>query len=846
MRRLVRSLPWPHRRSSDGGLHTLRLLTGVAVAAGLIIAAGVPSLNAQKGSPGARSRAHREAPPGIIVAPNPRLQQAPADPPAVGGVWTQLNNLPPVAVDNCLLMTDASVLCHEHAGLRWYRLTPSNTGTYQTGTWALDSTMQAGYAPLYFASAVLADGNVIVEGGEYNCASGSCTSNWGTQGSFYNASTHTWTAVNPPSVNGTPWTSIGDAQSVVLADGTFMLADCCSGKAAYFNEATLTWTPVSGHQIDNYHDEENWTLLPDRRVLTVDAWPAGSTLSEVYDPVTQQWSSAGNTPVLLTDNNRSNASYEQGPGVLRPNGTVVYFGANYGGAGHTAIYNSTTGTWTTGPDYSGSDNAADAPAALLPNGNVLSQASPGIFGTPSHWYEVDYSTGALTSVTAPSYSFAASSYYGQMLVLPTGQILQTEFSNDIRLYSPTGTYQASWQPTIASVASTLAPGSSYVISGTQFNGLSQGAAYGDDWQSATNYPIVRITNTATGHVFFARTHNHSSMGVATAGQSVSTTFDVPASIETGASTIEVVANGIPSVKTNITVQSATAPGPFSKLSPANGATGQGLSVTLSWGASANASSYAYCIDTVNNTTCDTNWISAGSATNAQVSGLSVGTTYYWLVRATNNNGSTDANAGAWWSLTTASLPGTFNKTAPANGATTQALSPTLTWGASTGAASYEYCVDTVNDDACNTSWTSVASSSAALSGLVVNTTYYWQVRAKNNVGTTDANAGTAWWSFNTQAQTVPGAFNKTSPSNNATSQASKNLTVSWGASSGAASYEYCVGTAINSCTWISTGTTRSAKVNLSGRTAYYWQVRARNTAGTTDANAAAWWTFRTK
>jgi hypothetical protein len=97
-------------------------------------------------------------------------------------------------------------------------------------------------------------------------------------------------------------------------------------------------------------------------------------------------------------------------------------------------------------------------------------------------------------------------------------------------------------------------GSTYKISGTQFNGLSQGAMYNDDFQDATNYPLVRLTNQATGHVFYARTHNHSSMGVATGSRVVSTRFDVPAAAETGTTTLEVVANGIPSTPVTVTVQ----------------------------------------------------------------------------------------------------------------------------------------------------------------------------------------------------------------------------------------------------------------------------------------------------
>jgi hypothetical protein len=65
---------------------------------------------------------------------------------------------------------------------------------------------------------------------------------------------------------------------------------------------------------------------------------------------------------------------------------------------------------------------------------------------------------------------------------------------------------------------------------------------------------VRITNNGTGHVFYCRTHDHSSMGVATGSKTITTNFDVPSGMETGASQIEVVANGIPSTSVAVTVQ----------------------------------------------------------------------------------------------------------------------------------------------------------------------------------------------------------------------------------------------------------------------------------------------------
>jgi len=89
-----------------------------------------------------------------------------------------------------------------------------------------------------------------------------------------------------------------------------------------------------------------------------------------------------------------------------------------------------------------------------------------------------------------------------MLVLPTGQILLTDFF-EVDIYTPTGTYDPSWAPRIRKAPRPVSPGGSYIISGHKFNGLSQAAAFGDDAQSATNYPLVCITNRATGQVFTA-------------------------------------------------------------------------------------------------------------------------------------------------------------------------------------------------------------------------------------------------------------------------------------------------------------------------------------------------------
>jgi hypothetical protein len=125
---------------------------------------------------------------------------------------------------------------------------------------------------------------------------------------------------------------------------------------------------------------------------------------------------------------------------------------------------------------------------------------------------------------------------------------------DAEIYTAKGKYKKSWAPKITTAPTSVTRGSTYKISGKQFNGLTHGAAYGDDAQMASSYPLVRITNTASGHVFYARTHDHSTMGVATGNKIVSTNFDVPSGMETGASSLVVVANGIPSTAVAVTVQ----------------------------------------------------------------------------------------------------------------------------------------------------------------------------------------------------------------------------------------------------------------------------------------------------
>lgn len=470
--------------------------------------------------------------------------------------WVPLANQPNtnLGLGNPLLLTDGTVILHQACGPQWWRLTPDAYGSYVNGTWKMTASMPSGYAPLYFGSAVLPDGRVMMAGGEYNATNGNCQPVWTNQAAIYDPKINKWTMVPPPA----GWANIGDAQSVVLPDGTYMQADCCTTQSALLDATTLTWT-ITGVGKKDVNDEEGWTLLPDGTVLTVDAYVfdyhKNGKRYEIYHPSTGKWTAPGSTPVQLWDSypSANAASYELGPGVLRPDGTVFYLGANGapGQSGHTATYDTTTKTWSAGPDIPDGMDAADGPAALLPGGSVLFQASPGIFNTGSKFFTWDgakFHDVTHGNTDAPN----ISSYWGNMLLLPTGEVLYTDFGN-VWVFQNGGNPKAAWRPQILSVPTTVSRGQTYVVSGLSFNGFSQGAAYGDDIQGATNYPLVQITNRESGQVYYARTHDHSTMGIAYTS-TASTNFDVPRKIETGLSDLRVVANGIASLPVAVNVQ----------------------------------------------------------------------------------------------------------------------------------------------------------------------------------------------------------------------------------------------------------------------------------------------------
>ncbi len=461
------------------------------------------------------------------------------------GNWKTLAKQPTFGVGTMLLLTDGTVMCQNSGKPDWWKLTPDSSGDYIHGTWSKLASMTN--APLYFASAVLKDGRVFVAGGEYN--NGKQVDLLAAE--IYDPLANTWTSLpTPPG-----WKNIGDAPCCVLPDGKLLLGSISDTRTAIYDPVTNTWTP--GGSKDDSSSEETWTLLPDETVLSVEC--SHHPQAEKYVIATNQWVSAGSTPTDLVEA----GSIEIGPAILLSDGRVFAIGAT----GNTALYTrppiaNQLGSWAAGPNFPSQKpgetlGAKDAPACLLPNGRVLCVAGPvdgkgGDYLAPTYFFEFDPASSKLTAIANPPNS-GKQPFTGRMLLLPTGQVLFANGSQDVEVYTPDGIPEPAWQPQITSCPSSLFVNGTYTLQGRQLNGLSQAVSYGDDASMATNYPLVRISHKVCNKIVYCRTFNHSTMSVATGSVIHSTQFIVPLGIQLGASVLSVIANGIASQTISVTL-----------------------------------------------------------------------------------------------------------------------------------------------------------------------------------------------------------------------------------------------------------------------------------------------------
>jgi PKD repeat protein len=436
------------------------------------------------------------------------------------GTWTALNN-PPTFFSLQLLLTDGSVI--SESGTTWYRLKPDVSGNYVNGTWSQLASSFYDHTVAGGASAVLRDGRVFVAGGEH--ASGARSAE------IYDPVANTWTLLSGGPTGG----GISDATAKVMPDGRVLLFTPLTRYGWIYDPVANAWSKTSTKFYDENNAEESFVQLPGGVFLGVVNGSSSSrttSRAQKYIAASDQWLATDTVPVNLLKY-ASGLYPEVGPALLLYDGRALVLGAD----NNTAFYNppatlTDPGTWTTGPAIANGMTCDDTQAVVMSNGHVL-MAVDALADFGGGWnavYEFDPVALTFTDTAAP---FGVQ----PTINLPNGQVLCNWY-----VYTPVGSPNSAWRPTISSVSQNS--DNSYKLTGTQFNGLTEGGQMGDDGQFATNYPLVRLVSSG-GTVYYTRTFNHSTMGVATGSALVSTNFSI-AGIPNGSYSLYVVASGVAS------------------------------------------------------------------------------------------------------------------------------------------------------------------------------------------------------------------------------------------------------------------------------------------------------------
>nr|WP_245946532.1 glycoside hydrolase family 6 protein [Paenibacillus cellulosilyticus] len=287
--------------------------------------------------------------------------------------------------------------------------------------------------------------------------------------------------------------------------------------------------------------------------------------------------------------------------------------------------------------------------------------------------------------------------------------------------------------------------------------------------------------------------------------------------------VELVTNAYPAIPTSTT---STAPAAPASLT----ATAGNAQVTLSWSASSGATSYNVKRATTSGGTYTT--VATGvTGTTYTNTGLTNGTTYYYVVSAVNSVGessnSSQASATPVASATVPAAPTGLTATA----GNAQVV---LAWTASTGATSYNVKRATTSGGTYTTVATGVTGTTYTNTGLTNGTTYYYVVSAVNSVGESSNSSQAS--ATPVAPVTVPAA-----PTGLTATAGNAQVVLAWTASTGATSYNVKRATTSGGTfTTVATGVTGTTYTDtgLTNGTTYYYVVSAVNSAGES-ANSSA-------
>lgn len=421
----------------------------------------------------------------------------------------------------------------------------------------------------------------------------------------------------------------------------------------------------------------------------------------------------------------------------------------------------------------------------------------------------------VTSVTSPS--------------VQTGLAAGTTYYYIVTAVNSTGESAASAQVSAGTTATPpvptipSAPTGVIATGGTTQVTLSWGAV-----STATSYNVYYATTSGVTKTNGTKITSATSPAVQTglaAGTAYYYIVTAVNSVGESAASTQVSATTLPAVP------SPTAPAAPAGITAAGGAN----QATITWPAVSGAASYNVYWSATSGVTIANGTKIAGVSSPYVKTGLSAGTTYYFVVTAANSVGESAASAQV--TATTNAAPPAVPAAPTGVTATGGANQVSISWPAVSGATSYNiYWATTSGVTTASTRITSAASPYVQ-TGLAASTTYYYIVTAVNAAGQSVASAQISA-ATNAPVVTIPAA-----PAGLTATGGANQVSINWSAVSGATSYNIYYATTSGVTKTSGAKITNAARpyvqTGLAAGTTYYYIVTSVNSAGESAASAQA-------
>lgn len=356
-----------------------------------------------------------------------------------------------------------------------------------TGNWSAINPMN--YARAAHTATLLQNGNVLVAGGYLFVTNGGSPVSNPSCSEIFVPSSGQWliaSNLNYPRSGHT---------ATLLPNGQVLIAGGLVTNSELFNPADGSWTTTGS--LNRQHFGHTATLLLNGKVLVAGGYGSSSAtgFTETYDPVSGLWTTNGS----MTTSRASHAATLLTGGKVLVTGGYDTSSVNLSSA---ELFDPATGKWTNTGSMTYTHRSHKA--VLLPNGKVLVAGGYYPLSPPNPntlWSELYDPASGSWSLDA-QLNMQRSGNAGAFL--PDGKFLVAGGTNlaTAELYDSGIGYPNTAQPQITSITSTANLGSSLVVTGANFCGVSGSSGGNGSQDSTTGYPLVQLRSLQSGATVF--------------------------------------------------------------------------------------------------------------------------------------------------------------------------------------------------------------------------------------------------------------------------------------------------------------------------------------------------------